>query len=78
MLVPEPVLVALNTSEPEAMATALTVSSVVGAAMSPVRSALMVAFWLTLRYTPSSVLVPSPGLVMVMLYGPPTRRPRAL
>ena len=74
MLVPEPILVALNTSEPP-MATAVTVSSVV---RSPVSAALIVLVLLRSRKTLSSVFVPSPDLVMVTVYGPPTRRPRAV
>ncbi|MCY1436572.1 hypothetical protein D9M71_527010 [compost metagenome] len=66
MLVPEPILVELNTSEPPATATTCTASRLV-AATSPVRAALTVPVWFTPRYTPSSVLVPSPDLVMVMV-----------
>jgi len=61
-LVPEPILVALKTSEPPEKPTAVTVSSVV---RSPVSAALMVLVWLSCRKTLSSVLVPEPDLVMV-------------
>ncbi|MNW09979.1 hypothetical protein D3C71_2070980 [compost metagenome] len=60
-LVPAPILVALNTSEPPS-ATAVTVSRVV---RSPVRAALMVLILFRSRKTLSSVFVPSPDLVML-------------
>jgi len=73
-LVPAPMRVALNTSEPPATPTAVTVSSVVTVGCS---AALTVLTWFRLRYTPSSVRAPSADL-KVTVYGPPTRRPRAL
>ncbi len=74
-LVPVPILVALKISEPPATPTAVTVASVV---TSPVSWALTVLAEFRPRNTLSSVLVPAPALVMVISYGPPTRRPRAL
>ncbi|MNV73735.1 hypothetical protein D3C71_1669040 [compost metagenome] len=48
MLVPEPILVALNTSEPPPTAVTCTVSRLV-AARSPAKVALMVPVWFTPR-----------------------------
>ena len=72
--VPEPILVAENTDVP-AVPTATTVPRV---ATSLLSWELTMLTWFRLRYTFSSVSLPAPALLMVMVYGPPTRRPRAL
>jgi len=73
-LVPEPILVEENTEVP-AVATACTVPRV---ATSLFSCASIVFAVPRVRYTFSSVSLPAPALLMVTVYGPPTRRPRAL
>ena len=70
-----PLLSALKVASRRLPVTA-TVPSVVASPDASCASMLLI--WLSERNTPSSVSVPTPSLVTVMEYGPPTRRPRAL
>ena len=56
-------------------ATACTVPRV---ATSLLSWASTVLTWFRVRKTFSSVSLPAPALLMVIMYGPPTRRPRAI
>ena len=66
-------LSALNTSDITAVPVTSTAARVVASSPSVASTDVVSA---SCRYTPSRVSV-TPSLTMVIVYGPPTRRPRA-